>query len=77
VTAELGTGPAVSADQWRDKRHPVVDGADRSDGVVRGGADRVGDESVRLAASQVLYWIGPFLVYILLPALDLRYPPPA
>ena len=27
------------------------------------------------AASQVFFWIGPFLLYVLLPALDLRYGP--
>src|ERR1700676_350890 len=26
-------------------------------------------------ASQVLFWIGPFLIYVLLPLLDLRYGP--
>ncbi|MGH3849498.1 MAG: hypothetical protein ACRDRT_07340, partial [Pseudonocardiaceae bacterium] len=25
------------------------------------------------ATSQVLFWVGPFLLYILLPLLDLRY----
>jgi alkane 1-monooxygenase len=78
VTSQLDahSGP-VSADQWRDKKRrlwlmgliapttlftvmPIVWALNQAGWT---------------AASQALFWIGPFLVYILLPVLDLRYGP--
>jgi alkane 1-monooxygenase len=77
VTAELGMGAVVSADQWRDKKRclwlmglipptmlfvvwPIV-----------WAMNQFGWQS----ASQVFFWVGPFLVYILLPALELLVGP--
>jgi alkane 1-monooxygenase len=77
VTAELGMGAVVSADQWRDKKRylwlmgliaptmlfvvwPIV-----------WAMNQFGWQT----ASQVFFWVGPFVVYILLPALDLLLGP--
>ena len=77
MTAELGMGAVVSADQWRDKKRclwlmglipptmlfvvwPIV-----------WAMNQFGWQS----ASQVFFWVGPFLVYILLPALELLVGP--
>ena len=69
-----------------DRRHrPVAgqealslaDGPDRPDGAVRGAAVGVGVQPVRLARPRrrCSFWIGPFLLYVLLPTLDLRFGP--
>jgi alkane 1-monooxygenase len=71
----MTTRPGLETAQWRDKKRylwlmglivptllfvilPIV-----------WGMNQLGWRT----ASQALFWIGPFLVYILLPALDLRY----
>jgi alkane 1-monooxygenase len=78
VTSQLDAhrGP-VSAEQWRDKKRrlwlmgliaptalftvmPIVWALNQAGATV---------------ASQALFWIGPFLVYLLLPLLDLRFGP--
>ena len=54
----------------------VADGPDRADGAVRDAAAGLGVQPLGWhIAAQVPFWIGPFLLYILLPALDLRYGP--
>ncbi len=77
MTTELSPEVAPEAAQWRDKKRylwliglvpptmllailPII-----------WGMNQFGWQ----AASQALFWIGPFLVYILLPALDLRFGP--
>ena len=75
MTSQLDTGAAEAPTQWRDKKRylwlfalvpptalfvllPVV-----------WGFNQLG----WTAASQVFFWVGPFLIYVLLPALDIRF----
>jgi len=54
----------------------VADGPDRTDGAVRDAAVGVGvNQWGWHMAAQVPFWIGPILLYLLLPALDLRFGP--
>ena len=55
----------------------MAHGSDRADGVVR-RVCRSSGPSTSFGwgvAAQVFFWIGPFLLYVLLPVLDLRYGP--
>ena len=72
MTAGLGQDTTM----WQDKkRSSVADGTDRPDAAAGDPADRLGDEpdSAGRPPSQVLFWIGPILLYVVLPALDLRF----
>ena len=52
----------------------MADGTDRPDAATDDAAVRLGDEPAGWhPASQVLFWIGPILLYVVLPALDLRF----
>lgn len=71
----MATNTETDAPVWRDKkRYLWLMGPDRADTAVHGAADHLGDEPPGLArGAQVPFWIGPILVYLLLPALDLRF----
>jgi alkane 1-monooxygenase len=78
VTSQLDIdGGAVSAEQWRDKkRHLWLMGLIAPTALfvvlpIVWAMNQFGWQT----ASQVFFWIGPLLLYILLPALDLRYGP--
>ena len=77
MTAELGTGAALPADQWQDKkRHLWLMGLIAPTALfvvmpVVWAMNQFGWQT----ASQAFFWIGPFLIYILLPSLDLRFGP--
>ncbi len=60
----------------RQEALPVAHRTGGPDGVVRDAADHLGPESARLAgAAQVWWWIGPILLYVLLPVLDRFFGP--
>jgi alkane 1-monooxygenase len=77
MTAELGTGAALPADQWQDKkRHLWLMGLIAPTALfvvmpIVWAMNQFGWQT----ASQAFFWIGPFLIYILLPSLDLRFGP--
>src|ERR1041384_1913212 len=74
LTAQL---EPVGTEQWRDKkRHLWLMGLIAPTALfamlpIVWGLNHWGFT----AASQAFFWIGPFLVYVLLPLLDLRYGP--
>ena len=74
MTAQLSQ---LEIDQWRDKkRHLWLMGLIAPTALfvvlpIVWAFNQFGWQ----AASQVFFWIGPFLLYVLLPALDLRYGP--
>jgi alkane 1-monooxygenase len=80
VTSQTGIGAdtgAAPAEQWRDrKRHLWLMGLIAPTALftvlpIVWAMNQFGWQT----ASQVFFWIGPFLVYVLLPVLDLRYGP--
>lgn len=79
MTSQLDTGAAREAEptQWRDKkRYLWLMGLIGPTALfvvlpIIWGLNQLG----WTAASQAFFWIGPFLIYVLLPALDLRFGP--
>ncbi len=78
MTAQLDArNGQVPADEWRDKkRHLWLMGLIAPTALfvvlpIVWGMNQLGWQS----ASQAFFWIGPFLVYVLLPTLDLRFGP--
>ncbi len=76
MTSQLDNAVPAPAAQWRDKkRYLWLMGLIAPTAlfvvlpVIWGGLNQLG----WTAASQVFFWVGPILIYVLLPALDLKF----
>ncbi len=79
MTAQIGSGgpkPPAARSRVAGQALPVAYGPHRPDGLGGDAAADLGDEPARLARRRAgAAWIGPILLYVLLPLLDLRFGP--